>query len=534
MYLVTAEEMQTMDRLTIERFGIPGRVLMENAGRGATRLLIDMFPDVCRKRIGVVAGRGNNGGDGFVMARYLSEMGAEVIVYLLGTADRVQGDAAANLNLLAPLKVPVIEMPDKRVFSQHRTVLRHCRLWVDAILGTGLKSEVKGYYRDVIEFMNQSRQPIFAVDIPSGLDADTGQPHGVCTRAVGTATFAFAKIGHFMYPGRRYTGRLGVVDIGIPSHILSEVAPRQLLMTRHATQRDWRTRKADAHKGGSGHLLIAAGSRGKGGAAVMTANAAMKMGAGLVTLAIPECVGAIVASKVTEVMTEPLPDTDAGGFSAAALPALSVLLKGRKCLAIGPGLGTDPSTGELLHALLLQADMPVVVDADGLNLLASDLTLLKKRSAPSVLTPHPGEMARLAGVDVKTIQQDRVACARRFANDHNVILVLKGAGTVVALPNGTVFINTTGNSGMASGGMGDVLTGMIAGLIVQGYAPEYAACAAVYLHGAAAEILAEREGAVGYLAGQVADALPAAVRAMQAKAPVGAPVFEQVFDTRSP
>ena len=515
MYLVTAAEMQAMDQTTIESFGLPGRVLMENAGRGAVRFLARQIPDVHRKRVAVVAGRGNNGGDGFVMARYLAQAGTDVTVYLLAVQNRVQGDAAANLKLLRPLNIPVVELPDGEAFEKHRPALRHHDLWIDAILGTGLKSDVKGYFKTVIDFINHRslsrKQPIFSVDIPSGLDSDTGQPHGTCIRALATATFAYPKIGHQTYPGLTYTGNLDVVDIGIPPFIADRIAPRQWLATEQRIADILHKRPPDSHKGRNGHLLVIAGSTGKTGAAAMTAASAMRAGTGLVTLGVAEGLHAVLENQVVEVMTHPLPQTAAGVLGEPALDDILALLTGKNVLALGPGLGTDPQTVQLVKSILIRCPVPLVIDADGLNCLADNPELFTKAKAPPILTPHPGEMARLSGDTTAAIQSDRITHARRFARRYGTHLVLKGARTVVAHPDGRVWVNPTGNAGMASGGMGDVLTGVIAALVAQGYKPEDAAVAGVYLHGAAADIIAEICGPIGYLATEVMKAIPQAL-----------------------
>jgi NAD(P)H-hydrate epimerase len=500
-YLLTAEEMREMDRRTIESFGIPGRVLMENAGRGATRLLLETFGDLSGKKIGVLSGKGNNGGDGFVVARYLSQAGIAVTVYLLAKRDLLTGDAAANFALLAPLKIPVIEMSDEQAFFQHELSQD---IWVDAILGTGLSSDVKGYFKTVIEFVNASYKPVFAIDIPSGLNSDTGQSCGTCIRAKATATFAYPKIGHFLYPGAAYCGKVSVVNIGIPNFIAKEVNPKQYLLTPESFKLV--RRSPDAHKGQTGHLLVIAGSPGKTGAAVMTALSAMRAGAGLVTLGIPKSTNPIVETLGIEVMTCPLPETEDGALDESAYEKIMELFQGKQAIAIGPGLGQAEPTRKLIHQLVRTSKIPMVIDADGLNALSSDI--LKERKAKTVLTPHPGEMARLTGMTTADIQKDRILCARKFATELNVHLVLKGAGTVVAHPDGKIFVNATGNSGMASGGMGDVLTGVIGGLIAQGMPPEEAARAGVYLHGAAADKVARQIGSVGFLATEVMAAIP--------------------------
>ncbi len=509
MYLVTAEEMQEMDRLTIETFGIPGRVLMESAGRGAFRTLLDHFPGIHSNNVGIIAGRGNNGGDGFVIARYLKQKKIDVTVYLLAQQKNVSGDAAANLNLLAPLSVPIIEIPDESSFSKHKTSMRHQNIWVDAILGTGLKSDVKSYFRKIIEFINNSNRPVFSVDIPSGLNSDTGQPRGVCIQARHTATFAYPKIGHFVHPGADYTGNLDVVDIGIPPHIADNVDPGQKLITNELIKKYYIPRPHDAHKGNAGHLLVVAGSPGKTGAAAMTAMSAMRSGAGLVTLGIPGSLNPILETQLFEVMTQSLPETHDGLVDAKASDMiLNHLLTDKKCLAIGPGLGQSDETTGLVKEIISGCTVPIVMDADGINNLAGEPMCLKKANVPVILTPHPGEMARLLGISAKSVQKDRINTARNFAKEFNVHIVLKGARTVIAHPDGKIFINPTGNPGMATGGMGDVLTGVIAGLITQGYPIEHAAHTGVYLHGAAADILSQTNGPVGYLAGEVMNAIP--------------------------
>jgi NAD(P)H-hydrate epimerase len=512
MILVTANEMQQMDRQTIESFGIPGRVLMENAGRGATRFFLEQFSDLKNKRIGVIAGRGNNGGDGFVIARYLAQSGVAVQVYLLAARSQVRGDAAANLKLLKPLEIPVIEIMDEKSFSAHRSNLADLDVWIDAILGTGLKSDVKGYFQSVIEFINALNKPVFAVDIPSGLNSDTGQPCGVCIRAHATATFGFAKPGHMTYPGAGYTGVLEIVDIGIPPYIVAAVGPKQFLLTADLIKSYMTPRTEDAHKGTTGHLLVVAGSPGKTGAAVMTSMAALRVGAGLVTLGIGQSLNAVVEPQMLEAMTVQLPEGRNGALGESAFDAIQELMPGKRCLAIGPGLGQASETKKLVRKIIEESQIPVVVDADGINNLAGQLQILKKARVPIILTPHPGEMARLLDVGTDKIQQERINSARSFAVDFNAHVVLKGAGTVIGHPDGRIFINTTGNAGMASGGMGDVLTGIIAGQIAQGFSPESATHAGVYLHGAAADSLAQSIGPYGFLAGEVMRAIPGEIK----------------------
>ena len=508
MYLVTAKEMQQMDQTTIQEVGIPGRILMENAGAGAFRFMCRVFPDLRASKIAVIAGRGNNGGDGFVIARHLFQKDIAVKVFLLSSADRVQGDARANLDLLFSIGIPVVEIPDGRAFSKQKAALRRYDIFVDAIFGTGLNSDVRGHYREVIHFLNLLDQPIFSVDIPSGLNADNGQICGIGIQATATATFAFPKIGHAVYPGADLTGALDVIEIGVPKQVVRQIAPRQFLVQKEALMGMLQKRDPDTHKGKTGHLLALAGSPGKTGAAAMTATAAMRVGAGLVTLGVPKGLHTVIEPQVTEVMTYALPQTADGMLDDKGLDALLRLAAGKQCVTVGPGIGTAAETKALLWGLLATNKLPMVIDADGLNILSEHIDRLTSRRCALILTPHPGEMGRLCGLAAADIQKNRIEHARSLASQLEAHVVLKGARTVMAHPDGSVFVNTSGNSGMASGGMGDVLTGAIAGFITQGYGPKEAIHLGVYLHGAAADHLCQHKGPFGYLATEVMNQLP--------------------------
>lgn len=507
MYLVTAAEMQQMDGETIQSFGIPGRVLMENAGRGAARFLLDSFEGIQNAYLAVLAGRGNNGGDGFVVARYAAQRGIDVVVYLLAYNKRVTGDARANLELLAPLSIPVVEIPNDSRLAEYEADMAQHDVWVDAVFGTGLSADIRGHYREAIDLLNSFQRPVLAIDIPSGVNADNGQIYGTCVQATATATFAYPKIGHVVYPGAQYAGHLEVIDIGIPPHIAQAVAPRQRLTASAEVAAELVRREPDDHKGSAGHLLVIAGSTGKTGAAAMACEGAMRSGAGLVTLGAPASLNPVLETLLLEVMTAPLPDTG-GALVPDAGDQISRLMTGKQCLAMGPGLGSAEETGRLVRHLLRRSKIPMVIDADGLNHLAGRREMFKDVQAPAVLTPHPGEMARLADLTTAQVQADRVKCAREFAAATGTVVVLKGAATVIAAPDGHVQINSTGNPGMASGGMGDVLTGIIAGLITQGVDPDRAAVMGVYLHGAAADALAAEGRPVGYLAADLLDQIP--------------------------
>jgi ADP-dependent NAD(P)H-hydrate dehydratase / NAD(P)H-hydrate epimerase len=513
MYLVTAEQMQEMDRQAIKSFGIPGLVLMENAARGSFEMLKKKFGSLDTKKIAVLSGRGNNGGDGFVMARYLMEMGVNTTTFLLSSKDKVKGDAKVNLTLLEKLCLVhknsyLVEIPDTNIFNDRKAGILHSDIIIDAILGTGLKSNVRGFFKNVIQMLNNSKKPVFSVDIPSGLNSDTGQPCGIAVKATATATFAFTKAGHILYPGNMYTGDLEVIDIGIPNFIAKRQDIRLSLLERHKIATLFEPRHFLSHKGRYGHLMTVAGSAGKTGAAALCSNAAARCGTGLVTLGVANSLNARMEPQVTEAMTFPLPEKTKGCLDLSCLDEILALSVDKSALAIGPGLGTRIGTEKLVEKLVTHLKIPMVIDADGLNCISNNPDILKTKKAPAVLTPHPGEMARLCGVSTEEIQENRLDIARTFSKQFNSILVLKGAQTLISLPNQNVFISPTGNPGMASGGMGDVLTGMIAGFTAQGFSPETAALAGVYIHGMCADSLARQTGAFGFLASDMVEIIP--------------------------
>lgn len=509
MKVVSAETMQRMDRAAIEERGIAGLTLMENAGRGCAEIIAAEFGRDSAPAALVIAGKGNNGGDGYVIARLLAEHGWAVRVVVLAKREEIAGDAAANLKRLAEGQAVFCTDVDslRRAFAAFEaTVL------VDALFGTGLKSAVTGIYAEAIRLMNESGRPVVAVDIPSGIHGSTGEVLGMAVRAAVTVTFAAAKIGHVLFPGAECVGRLEVVDIGIPSDIVA-AAPGYDFIDTAAASRLVKRRSRTAHKGSFGHVLIVAGSTGKTGAAAMAANSAVRTGSGLVTLAVPASLNPILEVKTTEPMTLPLREILPGYLGDAAWPEIDREVSGKDALAIGPGISRHPETAALVRRLVEEADLPLVIDADGLNAVSEDVSLLKRtKSRAVVLTPHPGEMARLTGKTVREIESDRVGCARAFAAEFGVYLVLKGARTVVATPEGDVSLNGSGNPGMASGGMGDVLTGVIVSLLGQRYDPANACRLGVFLHGLAADLVATDKGEAGISAVDVQERIPYACK----------------------
>jgi len=516
MKILTAAQMQRIDRLTTEQCGVPSLTLMENAGRGIVEFLQERFSPLGDHRIVILCGRGNNGGDGMVVARLLREQGLSPRVLLLADPQGLKGDAAVNWGRLAASGAPEV-VEDLGAWQRLKPSLQDATLLIDALFGTGLTKPVEGFLAEVIRDINAAfpSARIVAVDLPSGVSADTGKLIGECVRADASVTFTAPKLAHVFPPACERVGEWIVKAIGTPVELLEN--DRELML--NLTCREdlaWLTqpRRAEAHKGNFGHVLILAGSVGKTGAAALAAKAALRAGAGLVTVATAKSALPIIASLGMEFMTEPLPETEAGTISLQALDSgrLDQLVEGKSVLAVGPGIGTVPETAELVRIAVNRYEIPMVVDADGLNAFAGCIGGLRAENRVRVLTPHPGEMARLTGQQTAEILGRRVDVAREFACGHGVTLVLKGFRTLTAAADGQVWVNPTGNPGMASGGTGDVLTGLVAGLLAQ-YPARCVAevvAAAVYLHGLAGDIAVREVGEVSLLAGDLLDALPRA------------------------
>jgi NAD(P)H-hydrate epimerase len=517
MIVVTAQEMREIDRLTIEKYAVPSLVLMERAGAAITEAVLERFARPAKKGVLIVAGKGNNGGDGFVVARLLKKRRIDCAVALLARKDELSPDATHNLRAFLKLKGKVVEIAAGGLDQLNREITGK-GLLVDAIFGTGMKNEVRGHYAEVITWMNASGLPVVAVDIPSGLHTDTGMPLGVAVQAEMTVSLGYPKIGEVIYPGLDYVGDLAVADIGIDSNAVREVDPKTELLVQDEIKWLVPIREPDTHKGTYGHLLAMAGSRGKTGAAILACRAAMRAGAGLTTLAGPRALNDIFASSLVEVMTEPLGDNGCETIETLSEQEWRRLLERKDAFLFGPGIGVSEATHSALRWLLSNLELPWVIDADGLNNLALEIDRLRHAKMAPILTPHPGEMARLIGKDTATVNQDRIGIARSFAVANRCHIVLKGARTVIATPDGKVFINSTGNPGMASGGMGDVLAGMLGALLGQGLAPEDAMKLGVYLHGFAADCVAAEKGEIGLIASDVIEELPNAMRRLQTAA----------------
>jgi ADP-dependent NAD(P)H-hydrate dehydratase / NAD(P)H-hydrate epimerase len=515
MILLNAAESRELDRISQEKYGIPSYSLMTRAGEAVADALVERFPDATTDVL-VAAGKGNNGGDGFVAGRRLIQDGFAVRAVLLGRATSLKGDAQRAHAEFRARGGKVIDASEESNLGA--ALSKRPSAVIDAIFGTGLNAEVKDGPRRAIEIVNSFGVPTVAVDIASGVNSDTGAIMGGAIKASLTVTFAFAKFGHVSYPGAGQTGELRIVDIGFAPHAIEEIAPRGRFLERADLQHLIRPRPENSHKGMYGHPLVIAGSRGKSGAVLLASRAALRTGVGLVTAAVPESVQPIVAAGQAELMTEPIADRD-GHFDGAHAPdAFKMLLDGKNALIVGPGIGVSDDTKRLLEWLISDASQPdraILIDADGLNALAAiGCEALKRARGPFVLTPHPGEAARLLGVKTTTINDDRISAARNLTERTGATVLIKGARSVIASPDGDVYVNSTGNPGMSTPGMGDALSGIVGAMLGQHMRPLDALALGVFLHGYAADRVAMRIGRIGYIAGDLIDELPAALEAL--------------------
>jgi ADP-dependent NAD(P)H-hydrate dehydratase / NAD(P)H-hydrate epimerase len=503
MRVLTSQQMREADRRTINDVGIPGIVLMENAGRQILSAMEAHIEGLRGGSVAVLAGRGNNGGDGFVVARTLSQRNINATVFLFGRVGEVAGDARTNLNVLGQLGISVVEIADAQAWELHSGEALGADVIVDAIFGTGLRDPLSGLLETVAADVNASGKPVVAVDLPSGLSADSPEPPGPFIEATMTVTLAAPKLPLVLPPAEAGAGDLVIADIGIPHDVIDNLeGPRLALLTREDMRGLLEPRAQDSHKGDYGRVLIVAGSIGKTGAAFLAAMAALRSGAGLVTIATPRSCVPILAAMAPEFMTLPLDETPAGTVDFAAVD--EVLGFPADVIAVGPGLGSGPGTSAFVHALVERSATTLVLDADALNAFADDPDRLAgKEGVDIIVTPHPGEMARLIGMSTDEVQRSRLELARDFAASHGVTVILKGHRTIIATPEGSAYINLTGNPGMATAGTGDVLTGMVAAWAAQLLDAEAAAQLAVYLHGLAGDLAEADDSDVSLVASDV-------------------------------
>jgi NAD(P)H-hydrate epimerase len=513
--LTVASESRQTDQIAIQQLGMPGLMLMENAGLRVVESIEAKRGTLRGKRVVIVCGKGNNGGDGFVVARHLANAGAAVQTFLTAAKAEVRDDALANLKFAEATNVPIVEVTERKTGAVAQALSRS-HLVVDALLGTGLNREVRGVIAKIIPLVNQADAPVVAVDVPSGVNSDTGEVLGAAVRAMWTVTLGTPKRGLLLYPGAEFAGEIHVGDLGVPPSLVNRDDFHTNVTTPDLVRAWLPPRKPTAHKGDCGRVLIVGGSAGMLGAGLLAGRAALRAGAGLVTLGIPKSLNLAAKAALCEATTLPLPESEWQTLNPTALAEILPLLPRMNALAIGPGLSRDEGAAEFARGLVRQARVPTVLDADGIIAFAGERrTELKKSRVPLVLTPHPGEMAALMGTSIDEVQRDRSATALQAANECGAVIVFKGARSIIAAPNGEVYVNPTGNAGMATGGSGDVLTGLIAALLAQGLDALKAAVIGTYLHGLAGDLAAAEKGQTSLIAGDLNEFLPAAFQRVQ-------------------
>lgn len=509
MKVVTSRQMREIDRKAIEENNLSGLALMENAGLRIFQSLKNIYTDLRSKKIIIFSGSGNNGGDGFVVARHLYNYGVKMKVFLLTPFNKIKGEAGKNLNIIDKMGVELIELEVEKL-EEIKGTIQNSDLIIDAILGTGLHGRVTGLKAKIIDLINVAGKETVAIDIPSGLDADTGKIEGPCTKASHTITLALPKIGLLLFPGASYTGKVTVVDIGIPGYLLKNKKLKTNMATKEIIKSLLPFRTIYAHKGSFGKVLILAGSVGMTGAAYLASEATMRSGTGIVVLGIPRSLNPIMEVKLTEVMTLPLAETEKQSLGEDAKETILKLMKDFSVLGIGPGISRQLETQRLVRKIIEKSTIPLVVDADAIYALHEDTNILKKAEVPLIITPHPGEMAKLINKDIDYILDNQLDITREIAQKYGIVVVLKGARTIIANKEGEVYINVGDNSGMATGGSGDLLTGIICSLIAQGTDNFSAAITGVYIHSLAGNLARDIKGERGMIAGDILSQVPQA------------------------
>ncbi|MGI6145010.1 MAG: NAD(P)H-hydrate dehydratase [Clostridia bacterium] len=516
MRIITGSKMKRLDLWAEKERKIPSLLLMENAGRSVALKIQELFPEKEQRQGNYLflIGKGNNGGDALVAARHLYQQGFGVKLFFLFPLDNLQGIVLKNWQLLEELGVKGHYLADEHSFYLFKLSLNNCSLVIDGIFGTGFRDKLPANIERTIDIVNNSSCPVLAIDVPSGVDADFGYVSNKCICADYTVTFAWSKRGLVLYPAKKFVGQLYIADISFPKDALALLDNAEYYVDADFAGKLLPERDEEGHKNTFGHAVVIAGSAGMMGAAYLAGKGVLRSGAGMVTACVPESTANTFDLALPEALTLGVEETKKGSLSAAGWSAIQRILPGKKVIIFGPGLGTDEQIQKLLQTVL-QVEIPVVLDADGLNVLAQDVSVLKMAKAPLILTPHPGEMARLLETTVESVQKNRVQMAIQAAVNFNAVVVLKGAATVIATPDKQVFINSTGNSALATAGSGDVLAGAIGGFIAQGLAAVDAAILGVYIHGLAGEILAKEKGLRGVLAGDVVEALPLALKTLE-------------------
>jgi len=509
MKVVTSQQIREIDRKAIEENNLSGLILMENAGLRIFQSLKNIYPDLRLKKTIIFTGSGNNGGDGFVVARHLYNYGVKVKVFLLAPFNKIKGEAEENLNIITKMRVELIKTETTKLEEIQRAI-QNSDLIIDAILGTGLQGKVTGLKAKIIDLINIANKEVVAIDVPSGLDTDTGKIEGPCIKAAHTVTLALPKIGLLIFPGASYAGKVTVEDIGIPSYLLKNNKIKTNMVTKEIVKQLIPFRATYSHKGSFGKVLILAGSVGMTGAAYLSSEAAMRSGAGIVVLGTPRSLNSIMEVKLTEVITLPLAETEKQSLGEEAEETISKLMKNYSVLGIGPGISRQAETQRLVRKVIEKSNIPLVVDADAIYALSEDLAILEKTKTPLVITPHPGEMAKLINKDIDFILNNQLDITREIAQKFGIVVVLKGARTIIANKEGETYINVGDNSGMATGGSGDVLAGIICSLIAQGVDNFSAAIIGVYIHSLAGDLARGIKGERGMIASDILSQVPQA------------------------
>jgi NAD(P)H-hydrate epimerase len=512
MKIATAADMKRIDEKSVQEHGLTVPKLMEAAGEAVVSVMEEKYGPLDKHTIGVLCGPGHNGGDGLVVARLLKRHKGSVVAVLLADPGDLPEDVTKQFTKAKAAKVPVLSVSEASQMPSFKAAFEECDLLVDALFGTGLSRNMEGLAKEAVQEMNRQKKPVVAVDIPSGMSADTGLPMGDAVRAEWTVSFGLPKIGFYTYAGRTFTGEVKVVNIGFPEALLTDPALKHAVTEEEDVRCVLPHYDENTHKGTRGRLVVVAGATGLTGAACLCALGAQRIGVGLITVACPESLNPILEAKLTEPMTAPVPEVESGFLSLRAAGRIVHLTANVNAVVIGPGIGRHRETGQLLRELLVKLTVPMVVDADALNLLGGQMDIFKVVKTPVILTPHPGEAAWLLKSTITEVEQNRVRVAKQMAAGYNVVVVLKGPHTVIANPQGDVRINPTGNRALATAGTGDVLSGVIGGLLAQRLAPFDAAVAGAYIHGLAGMRASRRFGLDGVLAGDLLPVLPRVLR----------------------
>lgn len=510
MKVALNDEMKKIDKLAIEKYGIPGVILMENAGMAVFKEILKEFG--VEYNISIFCGRGNNGGDGFVIARHLLDKGYDIKVFIIGEKGGISGDALINYRIIEKLGADIKEIINDNDLINLKESIIDYPIVVDALFGTGLNKKISGIGERVINIINKYSKYTIAVDIPSGVVGNNGKVYKSAIMADKTVAFSLPKCGNLIYPGAEYNGELIIADIGIPKEVIKNVELNYNLIDLEAIENNLPSRKRDTHKGSYGKANVIAGSLGMTGAAILSCKAALRTGIGLIKLFIGESLNPSVKAGVPEVITVPLQEMRKGVIGINHIDKIIEETKKANVLTIGPGCGNTSELSEIVKRVLFDVEVPLVIDADGLNALAKNIEWLLEKKSKIVITPHLGEMSRLANIPIDEIKDNLIKAAKDFSEKWNVIVVLKGASTIITSPEGETFININGNPGMATAGSGDVLTGIITGLIAQGLEPLQAAVTAVYIHGLTGDRAAKEKGEYGLVAGDLVECLPYTIK----------------------